>query len=91
VRVLYTVLFPDISDTSNASATNVFVTSNSITNITQWVFIPCDLSHKARRLTCIQDVHHSSLSQDTISSPKIFWISQSLRKITGSYLKSGYE
>jgi len=66
MRVLCTVFFPDISDTSNASATNVFVAHNSITAITQWLFIPNELSQEASALlTCIWDVHHSTLSQDT--------------------------
>jgi hypothetical protein len=62
--VLYTVFFPDISDTSNASATNVFVASNSITAITQWIFMPRELRQEARLLICIQDVCHSTLSHD---------------------------
>jgi hypothetical protein len=50
MRVLYTVFFPDISDTSSASATNVFVAHDSITAITQWLFIPSELRQEASML-----------------------------------------
>ena len=76
-------------DTSNNSVNNVSIESNSITSITHWLFIPSKLIQEARLLTCICALFDSQAGHRIIFL-KLFWISQTLTKIPGSYLKSGY-